>query len=205
MPLHFDAGQPLRDLRIGFNQKWFDERPANDLDRAALEALRRTGVKLVEIDLPDWPYDCLLNILLTEAAAAFEELTRTNADDQLTWQDAEAWPNTFRKAWFIPGIEVVQADRFRRECMMMLAERFENVDAVIAPSFAASWCLLTNNTGHPSLTLRSGFRQNRDDGPEVPHGITLIGRLFDEGTLCRIGMALERELNVWDRRPSFDG
>jgi Asp-tRNA(Asn)/Glu-tRNA(Gln) amidotransferase A subunit family amidase len=200
-PLRFDAQQPLREIRVGYNPRWFSERPATDLDRAALEAAREVGVQLIEIDLPDWPYDSLLNVLLVEAAAAFEELTRTNRDDELTWQEPQAWPNTFRKAWFIPGIEVVQADRFRRQCMMMLAERFAKVDSIIAPSFAASLCLLTNNTGHPSLTLRTGFHQPRENSPEVPYGITLIGRLYDEGTLARFGMALERELNVWSRRP----
>ncbi len=81
MPLHFDAKLPLKDLRVGYNQKWFADRPANDQDRAALAAMKKIGVKLVEIELPDWPYDSLLQILLCEAAAAFEELTRTNRDD----------------------------------------------------------------------------------------------------------------------------
>lgn len=200
-PLHFNASQPLKPLRIGFSPSWFEEAPANDLDRSALEALKKTGVQLVEIDLPDWPYESLLQILMCEAAAAFEELTRTNRDDELKWQAAVAWPNSFRKTWFIPGIEVVQADRFRRQCMQMMAERFEKVDALIAPSFAASLCLITNNTGHPSLTVRCGFRKAREDAPETPYGITLIGRLFDEGTLARIGMALENELKVCERRP----
>lgn len=201
MPLPFDTAQSLDGVRLGFNPKWFAERPANDLDRHALDAARAIGVKLVEIDLPDWPYDSLLNILLVEAAAAFEELTRSDRDDELTWQEPQAWPNTFRQAWFIPGIEVVQADRFRRQCMMMMAERFEQVDAIISPSFAASLCLITNNTGHPSLTLRTGLHQSREDSPQVPYGITLIGNLFDEGTLARIGMALERSLDVWRHRP----
>ncbi|MCI0631754.1 MAG: amidase [Phycisphaerales bacterium] len=198
MPLHLSARSGLIGLRLGYSPQWFAGKDANDLDRAALEALRRTGVKLVEIDWPDWPYDVLINGLLCEAAAAFEGLTRTNRDDELSWQDAEAWPNTFRKSWFIPGIEYVQADRFRRQCMHMMDEQFKRLHAMIGPSFAGSLCLVSNNTGHPSLTIRSGFK---DDG--TPHGITLIGRLFDEGTLCRIGTALERELNVWERRPKL--
>ena len=201
MPLRFNAPQSLDGVRVGFSPQWFEERPANELDRQALETARQIGAQLVEIDLPQWPYDSLLNILLVEAAAAFEELTRTNRDDELTWQEAQAWPNTFRQAWFIPGIEVVQADRFRRKCMTMLAEKFSEVDAIIAPSFAASLCLITNHTGHPSLTLRTGLHEPREGSPQVPHGITLIGRLFDEGTLARVGMALERSLNVWHQRP----
>ncbi len=81
----------------------------------------------------------------------------------------------------------------------MMAERFKELDAMIGPSFAGSMLLITNNTGHPSLTLRAGFRSN-----SRPHGVTLWGRRFDEGTLCRLGMALEKELDVWARRPTLE-
>jgi Asp-tRNA(Asn)/Glu-tRNA(Gln) amidotransferase A subunit family amidase len=173
-----------------------------------------------EIALPEWPYDALLTMLYCEAAAAFEDLTRSNLDDTLRWQAPRAWPNTFRQTWFVPGIEFVQADRFRRQCMHMMAERFSDVDVIFGPSFAGSLCLITNNTGHPSLTLRCGLRtpqrrpsqtqplQTRAAEPaasapavRVPHGVTLIGRLFDEGTLCRVGLALEQQLDVWRERP----
>jgi Asp-tRNA(Asn)/Glu-tRNA(Gln) amidotransferase A subunit family amidase len=203
-PFTFDATRSVTGLRVGYCSKWFAGQQVHELDRQALDALRRTGAKVVEIEWPDWPYDVLLNVLLAEAAAAFEELTRSNRDDELKWQDPEAWPNTFRKSWFIPAIEVVQADRFRRRCMQMMAEKLEHLHAIIGPSFGGSLCLVSNHTGHPSLTLRSGFRrakENDSSSAEVPYGITLIGRLFDEGTLCRIGLALEHELGVWDRRP----
>jgi Asp-tRNA(Asn)/Glu-tRNA(Gln) amidotransferase A subunit family amidase len=196
MPLSYDARQSMRNVRVGFNPAWFTEKPANDIDRETLEVVESLGAKLVEIDLPQWSYDTLLNILLAEAAAAFEELTRTNLDDTLTWQEPQAWPNTFRQSWFIPAIEYIQADRFRRQCMNMMAQRMEKVDVILAPSFGASLLLITNNTGHPALTLRTGFK---DDG--APHGMTLIGRLFDEGTLCALGRAIEREIEVWDSQP----
>ena len=137
-----------------------------------------------------------MTILLVEAAAAFEELTLSNRDDELVWQAPEAWPNTFRTTRFAPAIEYVQAQRFRRRVMAMMAERFSGIDAIISPSFAGSLLLITNNTGHPSLTIRCGLRGNG-----TPRGITLWGRLFEEGTLCRIGMALESALDVWDKRP----
>ncbi len=116
--------------------------------------------------------------------------------DDLVWQELRAWPNRFRTSYFTPALEYVQAQRFRRQVMEMMAERFESVDAMISPSFAGSMLLITNNTGHPSLTVRCGF-----NGDGTPHGITLWGRLFDEGTLCRIGMAMETQLGVWNRRP----
>ncbi len=195
VPLDFDANRPAREFKVGYCPRWF-EKPATDLDRSALEALRRAGLDLVEIELPEWPYRTLLTILFVEAAAAFEELTLSGRDDELSWQDPEAWPNAFRQTRFAPAIEYVQAQRFRRQVCAMMHDRFENVHAMISPSFGGHMLLITNSTGHPSLTLRCGFKE---DG--TPHGITLWGRLFDEGTLCTIGMALEKELAVSERCP----
>ncbi len=225
MPFAFDATLPLKDLRVGFSPAWFER--ASDPDKAALEAMKKTGVQMVEIALPDWPYDALITILMCEAAAAFEDLTRSNTDDTLRWQSPNDWPNQFRQTWFLPGVEFVQATRFRRQVMQMMAERFADVHAMIGPSFASSLCLITNMTGHPSLTVRDGFMTRRRGGrggagggdgggavsapasqpaasqPSVrsPTGLTLLGRLYDEGTLCRVGIALERELDVWRERP----
>ena len=196
VPFNFDARQSLSQLRLGYDPAWFEDRRATDLDRNALAVARGLELKLVKISLPDWPYGTLMTILLVEAAAAFEELTLSNRDDELVWQAPEAWPNTFRTTRFAPAIEYVQAQRFRRQVMAMMAERFEGIDAMISPSFAGSLLLITNNTGHPSLTIRCGLRGNG-----TPRGITLWGRLFEEGTLCRIGMALESALDVWDKRP----
>jgi Asp-tRNA(Asn)/Glu-tRNA(Gln) amidotransferase A subunit family amidase len=196
VPFEFVAGRSVRGLRVGCHPKWFEGEKILDAERRVVDAARAVGLELVEIDLPDWPYDALLTILRAEAASAFEELTLSNRDDELKRQDPKAWPNTFRRTRFAPAIEYVQAQRFRRRVMEMMARKFSDVDAILSPSFAASLLLITNNTGHPSLTLRCGFR---DDG--TPRGITLWGRLFDEGTICRIGMALEKELAVWDERP----
>jgi hypothetical protein len=35
----------------------------------------------------------------------------------------------------------------------------------------------------------------------VPHGVTLIGGLFDEGRMASAGLALERSFGVVDQRP----
>ncbi|MCH8260222.1 MAG: amidase, partial [Planctomycetes bacterium] len=196
MPYEFDATRSITGMRVGYSPKWFEGDRVNELDRAALDVARRLGIELVEIDLPDWPYGSLMTILSVEAAAAFEELTLSNRDDELVWQDARAWPNSFRQTRFTPAIEFVQAQRFRRQVMEMMDEKFADIDAMIGPTYAASLLLITNNTGHPSLTIRCGFNDNGS-----PHGITLLGRLFDEGTLCSLGMAMEKQLGVWDKRP----
>jgi len=205
-------------LKLGYFPKWMAESPATDVDRAALETARKVGLVPVEVSLPDWPYGSLNTILFAEAAAAFEDLTLSRGLDKLKVQVPDAWPNIFRQSRFLSAVDFVQADRLRRKVAQEMARIFAGVDVLIAPSFSE---LLTigNFTGHPSLTVRAGFveiERARDDfAPDparplptfkpprkVPHGTTLVGRLFDEGTLVRVGMALERACGVADARPS---
>lgn len=216
--LDFDAGGGVQGLRVGYFRKWLDEAPATDVDRAALEAVRRAGMLPVAVELPDWPYGSLNTILFAEAAAAFEELTLDHGLDQLKMQVPDAWPNIFRQSRFLSAVDLVQADRFRRLVAGEMARLFREVDLLIVPSLRDEMLTVSNQTGHPSLTLRAGFvevAQARSDwAPDparplpkfspprrVPHGITLIGRLFDEGTLGRVGIALERAFGVADERP----
>jgi Asp-tRNA(Asn)/Glu-tRNA(Gln) amidotransferase A subunit family amidase len=196
-PFRYDATAALGKLRVGYSPTWF-ERGASELDRKALAALKALGVKLVEVTLPDEPVHALRTILRVEAAAAFEELTLSDRDDLLVRQNSGAWPSSFRAGWLVPAIELMQADRLRRRVMEKIAAVFADVDMLMSPSFAANLLTTTNFTGHPSLTLRSGFRENG-----TPDGVTLWGRLFEEGSLCRVGSALEKSLNVWSRRPNL--
>lgn len=196
VPFSFDAAIPVKGLRIGYMPRWFTEESATDIDKTALEALKNTGVELIEIEIPDLPYTSLEILFKVEAASAFEELTLTDRDDELLWQEPEAWPNIFRMSRFIPAVEYVQIQRFRRYVMNIMDKIFNEVDVLFSPSFAGDLSLITDSTGHPSLTLRAGIK---NDG--TPHGVTLWGNLFDEGTLCRVGIALEKELHVWDQRP----
>jgi Asp-tRNA(Asn)/Glu-tRNA(Gln) amidotransferase A subunit family amidase len=195
-PFHDDPGRDARGLRIGFIPKSCEEGDGAALHRAALEALREAGCELVEIEPPDVDTTPLLIPLFVEAAAAFESLTRTNRDDELSWQAPEAWPNTFRRTRLLPAIDLVQADRLRRRAMEIASRWFGQVDAVLSPPFADGLLELTNSTGHPSLTLPVGFAGNGE-----PHGMSLMGRLFDEGTLLRAGRALESRVGLDGRRP----
>ena len=216
--LDFDATAGVAGLKIGYFPKWMAESPATDVDRAALEKARTLGLVPVEVALPDWPYGSLNTILFAEAAAAFEELTLGRGVDQLKMQVPDAWPNIFRQSRFLSAVDLVQADRFRRLVATEMARLFERVDLLLVPSLRDEMLTISNQTGHPSLTLRAGFvevGQARSDwAPDparplptfdpkrrVPHGITLIGRLFDEGLLGRVGIALERALAVAEERP----
>ena len=129
-------------------------------------------------------------------AAAFEDMTRSNADDQLQWQAPQAWPNSFRSAWMVPAIELIQADRYRRKMAGAFAGALSEVDAVFGPSFAGGMLMLTNFTGHPCLVFRTGLDQRGQ-----PHGSTLWAPLAEEGVLFRLGEALEEKLGVASLRP----
>jgi Asp-tRNA(Asn)/Glu-tRNA(Gln) amidotransferase A subunit family amidase len=217
--LDFDASAPVTGLRVGFFPNWMKEAPATDVDRAALETVRKLGMVPTEVSLPDWPYDSLSLILFAEGAAAFEELTLAGGLKELKAQVPDAWPNLFRQARFLSAVDFVQADRFRRSVAQEMARIFSQVDLLLVPSLRDEMLTLTNFTGHPSLTLRAGFVEvseaRSDWAPDpahplpkfspprrVPHGVTLIGRLFDEGTIGRVGLALERTLNVAAERPA---
>ena len=217
--LDFDATRAVKGLRLGYFPAWMKERPATEVDRAALETARKIGFELVEVSLPDWPYDSLNLILFAEGAAAFEELTLSGGLRELKAQVPDAWPNLFRQARFLSAVDFVQADRMRRKVANEMARLFSQVDLLLVPSLRDEMLVVTNFTGHPSLTLRAGFvevQKARSDwapDPEhplptfatprrVPHGITLIGRLFDEGTLGVAGIALENAFGVASEHPS---
>jgi Asp-tRNA(Asn)/Glu-tRNA(Gln) amidotransferase A subunit family amidase len=216
--LDFDAGATVQGLRVGYFPRWMNENPATAVDRAALEVVKKAGMVPVEVTIPEWPYDSLNLILFAEGAAAFEELTLSGQTDQLKAQVPDAWPNIFREARFLSAVDFVQADRFRRKVAEEMSRVFSEVDLLLVPSLRDEMLTLTNFTGHPSLTLRAGFvevsKARSDWVPDpsnpmptfspprrVPHGVTLIGRLFDEGTMARAGLALERAFGVADQRP----
>jgi Asp-tRNA(Asn)/Glu-tRNA(Gln) amidotransferase A subunit family amidase len=217
--LDFDANASVESLRVGYLPKWMQGSPATDVDRAALKVVEQAGMKPVEVSIPDWPYDSLNLILFAEAAAAFEDLTLSGSVNDLKAQVPDAWPNIFRQSRFLSAVDFVQADRFRRKVAEEMARVFSQVDLLLVPSLRDEMLVITNFTGHPSLTLRAGFVEvseaRSDWAPDpqhplpkfspprrVPHGVTLIGRLFDEGTLGSTGLALERIFGVTEQRPS---
>jgi Asp-tRNA(Asn)/Glu-tRNA(Gln) amidotransferase A subunit family amidase len=216
--LDFDAGASVAGLRVGYFPKWLNENPATAVDRAAVEVVRKVGMVPVEVSIPDWPYDSMNLILFAEGAAAFEELTLSGGLRELKAQVPDAWPNIFRQARFLSAVDFVQADRLRRKVAEEMARLFSEVDLLLVPSLRDEMLTITNFTGHPALVVRAGFvevaKARSDWAPDpnhpmptfspprrVPHGVTLIGRLFDEGTMVSAGMALERAFGVVGERP----
>src|SRR5450631_3617224 len=216
--LDYDATMPIKGLRVGYFPKWMNENPATEVDRAAVDVVKKVGMIPVEVSIPDWPYDSLNLILFAEGAAAFEELTLSGGLRELKAQVPDAWPNIFRQARFLSAVDFVQADRLRRKVAEEMAKLFSQVDLLLVPSVRDEMLTITNFTGHPALVLRAGFvevaKARSDWAPDpnhplptfnpprrVPHGVTLIGRLFEEGPMVNAGLALEHAFGVVGERP----
>lgn len=181
-PFNFTSSVDLKKLKVGYLQSLFgtqDENRAND--SVSLDLFRKMGINLQPVALPDSatiPVKSLALVLVAEAAAAFDDLTQSNKDDELTLQDKNAWPNIFRSAQFIPAVQYIQANRLRYKLIQEMYAVMKQYDVIIAPSFAGNQPLLTNLTGNPCVVVPNGFDKHKH-----PTSISFIGNLYDEATL----------------------
>lgn len=192
-PSVLDAAFPYRpepdlaSLRIGYLAEDFAaDYTGRELDAASLERLRELGATLIPVTLPDFPVGDLAFLLSVEAAAAFDELTLSGRDDELTRQVRFAWPNVFRAARLIPAVEYLQANRARWRLIQAMGAMMADLDLYVAPAFEGDNLLLTNLTGHPCVVLPNGFTE-----PDQAHSITLVGGLFGEAELLALARVLQ--------------
>ncbi|HEX4954905.1 MAG TPA: amidase [Thermoanaerobaculia bacterium] len=194
-----------RRLRVGVLAADFERKSEDDadaerqaLEKAALAAVAGLGVDLIPVELPRIPVEPLSIILSAEAAAAFDELTRSGRDDLLSRQGTASWQNVFRHSRFIPAVEYLQANRVRRLLIAEMARLFERVDAYLAPPFAGPNLLLTNLSGHPQAVVPCGFRENG-----TPVSITFVGNLFAEADLLALARAYQEATGHHLRHPAL--
>jgi len=184
-PFNYDVSTGTEGIRVGYVKTLFEaDYGFKDTDAATLDRLRELGIELIPIELPDLPVGALTHILTAEAAAAFDELTRSNRDDMLVRQIKNAWPNVFRAARFIPAVEYIQANRLRY--LVMQAMEQLPVDVYVVPSFGGDNLLMTNLTGHPCVVLPNGFSEEGS-----PVSITFVGKLFGEAEVLRIAQVYQ--------------
>jgi Asp-tRNA(Asn)/Glu-tRNA(Gln) amidotransferase A subunit family amidase len=197
----------------------FQARAAYDrrYNEAALAKLREIGVKLAPVEMPKFPYDPMVTMLTAEAAAAFDDLTRSGRDELLTAQGADDWPNTFRSARFIPAVEYIQASRARRLAMEAVAKAFDGFDVIVAPT-GSQQLVITNLTGQPALILPNGFRgddapkppkedNGEDDnigGPGTPVSLTFLGNLYGEAQLLALARAYQEATGFHRKHPALN-
>lgn len=187
-PFNYKKELDLSMLKVAYLKDLFEEDyPGNENDKKALELLSDMGVNFTEVKLPDnLPIMPLSIILEAEAGAAFDELTRSNKDDELVQQHKYAWPNTFRKSRFIPAVEYIQASRIRTLLIEEFHKLIKDYDVLVCPSFGGDQLLMTNLTGHPCVVVPNGF-----DKENHPTSISFIGNLYDEATILSIAKAYQ--------------
>ncbi len=200
LPFNWDPAADLGGIRVGYLKSEFDKGGRNGKnDEAALEALRSLGMELTPFELPaSLPVDSLGFILNAEAAAAFDDLTRSDRDDLMKRQEADAWPNVFRQARFIPAVEYIQANRLRTLLMREMAVRMRSVDVYVAPSFGGDNLLLTNLTGHPAVVVPDGF-----DDKGLPTSMSFIGDLYGEAEVLRVAEAYQKATGFHLKHPTL--
>lgn len=195
---NFDAKTNIKRLKIGYFKNWFEVKySAHDNDQKSLEVLKSLGVELVPVEWDSKiPITAVRLMLTAEAAASFDELTRSNRDSLLTDQRKWAWPNTFRAARFIPAVEYINASRLRQALIQEFYEKTKNFDVIVTPSFGGSQLLTTNLTGNPCVVVPNGFN---DKGS--PTSISFIGNLFGEAGLISLAHAYQQATDWEDKVP----
>jgi Asp-tRNA(Asn)/Glu-tRNA(Gln) amidotransferase A subunit family amidase len=199
LPFNYDPKIKLSQLRIGYLHRDFEKDTTNKVHNdATLAKLRELGATLIPVELPDYPIDELSFILSAEAAAAFDELTRSEKDELLVRQIKNAWPNVLRVSRFVPAVEYLQANRVRYLVIQEMAKLMSQIEVYVAPSFAGNNLLLTNLTGHPCVVAPNGFDKNGS-----PTSISFIGGLYNEAATLVVAKAFQEATDFHRRRPSL--
>jgi Asp-tRNA(Asn)/Glu-tRNA(Gln) amidotransferase A subunit family amidase len=199
LPFNYHPSLKMSGLRIGYYKSAFEQDTTNQANNdAALAKLRELGVNFIPIELPDYPINDLSFILGAEAAAAFDELTRSGKDDLLVRQIRNAWPNVFRSSRFIPAVEYIQANRVRYLVIQAMEKIMANIDVYVTPSFGGTNLLLTNLTGHPCVVVPNGF-----DKKGSPTSISFVGRLYDEATTLAVAKSYQDATEFHKKHPSL--
>lgn len=201
------------DMRAARARQAYDHR----YDLAALDKLRSMGVQLVPVELPKLPYGAMTPLLGAEAAAAFDDLTRSGRDKLLTEQGPGDWPNSFRTSRFYPAVEYIQANRARTLAVQQVSALFEQVDIIVASSNGMQ-LVATNLTGHPAIILPNGLRgadapqppktdEGEDDnigGPHTPVSITFLAAHYQDAKLAAFARAYQEATGFHKLHPQLD-
>ena len=178
----------ISKLKIAYASNYIDSLPDNSPEKMTLATLKKMGARLTPFLIPDTLHgDEILGLIIgVESAAAFDELTRSNRDDEMVQQANDRWPNVFRSSRFVPAVEYVNACRMRQMIMEKMDPLFDQYDIIIAPPETGDQLALTNLTGNPSITIPNGTLKNG-----MPASISFIGKHFEEATLLAFAKAYQ--------------
>lgn len=196
MPFNYNEKVDLSKLKVAYAKNYFDRKDTLGNENEVLEVLRKAGAKLIPVDFPDsgiYNFDMIGIVIGAESAAAFDEFTRTGVDDQMPRQGKGEWPNYFRAARFIPAVEYINTNRHRYLLMQKVNEVIEKYDVIICPTWAGNQAAITNLTGHPAISIPTGFNKEN-----TPTSITLVGNLYDEATILAIAK-IYQNATAWNK------
>jgi Asp-tRNA(Asn)/Glu-tRNA(Gln) amidotransferase A subunit family amidase len=197
-PFNYQPKADVKKMRVAYAKNYYDR--ITDTSRSewkVLEAYKQMGVELVPINFPDsaqYHYAIMDIVIGAECAAAFDDFTRTNLDDEMTRQGRGDWPNSFRTSRFVPAVEYINANRHRYLLMQQVNEAMKDIDVLICPTRGSgNQGAITNLTGHPVVCVPTGF----DKRNNLPTSITLIGKLYDEAAILAAAKAYQ-DATQWD-------
>jgi Asp-tRNA(Asn)/Glu-tRNA(Gln) amidotransferase A subunit family amidase len=199
-PFNYSNKKDIKQLRIGYAKNHFDNLDSSSQEFQVLKELRLLGIDIKPMNFPDsevYKFDMIGMVIGAESAAAFDEFTRTNLDDQMTRQTKYDWPNYFRVARTIPAVEYINTNRHRTMLMQKVNQVMGDFDVIITPSFAGKQLSITNLTGHPALCMPIGFTKQG-----TPNSITFLSNLFKEEDLLAFGKFFQDNTNYEDLHPA---
>ena len=197
----FNPPSTLKGYKIGYFKKLFDKKDTSKVkvnDSISLQKFRELGAVLEELKIPDSiPFDAFDIILRAEAGAFFDELVRAHSDRLLAEQTKESRANSLRQARFISAVEYLQANRHRTVLIEKFNAMIKDYDFIISPTNDEDVSLATNLTGHPAITIPTGF-----DKKGRPTSLTLIGNLYDEGPLLEAAFLFQQATDFEEKHPA---
>ena len=196
MPFNYKEKIDLSKLKIAYAKNYFGKKDTLGNENDVLKVFRKAGAKLIPVDFPDsgiYNFDMIGIVIGSESAAAFDEFTRTGVDDQMPRQGKGEWPNYFRAARFIPAVEYINTNRHRYLLMQKINEVIEKYDVIICPTWVGNQAAITNLTGHPAISIPTGFNKEH-----TPTSITLVGKLYDEATILEIAKVYQ-DATKWNK------
>lgn len=203
-PFNYKPATDIKKLKVAYAKNYFDK--ITDTSRnewKVLDTYKKMGVQLIPVNFPDsgvYNFNIMDIVISAECAAAFDEFTRYNIDDEMTRQEKYDWPNSFRVSRLMSAVEYINANRHRFLLMMKVNEALKDIDVLICPTRGSgNQGAITNLTGHPVVCMPTGF----DNRFHLPTSITLIGKLYDEATLLAAAKAYQ-EATPWnDMHPTL--
>lgn len=198
-PFGLNLNEDVKSLRVGYIQEIIekDTSASGDNGRAALDVIKNMGVNIDSVSLPSsYPFRAFDSILRAESGAFFDNLVTSGRVNMMVQQTSRSRANSLRQSRFIPAVEYLQANRLRSRLIKEMSDLFKQYDVILAPGRGSQQSLITNLTGHPAISIPSGF-----DKEGRPTSITLIGNLFDEASILRLAHIYQQQTDHEDKHP----